>query len=427
MSFMEVLRWTTFYGTLMITFIFIIYATRIYWFALTLMRRRKKALLLDGSGDRAQASGRPFVSIMIPTYNEPNVVERILKACTHLDYEPYEVVVVDDSDDEVTLRLLEKWKGHPRVKIIHRDHRTGWKGGALNEGLKHLDPRSELVLVLDADFVPPRDVIQRLLANFTDERVGAVQGYQWPVLNADENWITRGVRTLTAATYAFDFMAREICGGFNQLGGSVMMIRRDVLERVGGFGTSITEDWELTLKLYEHGYRVVYDGSVKVPCECPSTLRRFIRQQCRWAEGHTRNFRRYLWRILRHRDLPLKTKLDFLVVGAIFLQSVLFLTGQGLVLIEIIYGFFWQPLIPPSISLGLFFYVSVAYPLSMFVGLLNEGALKESYILGALVLSYLIAPFLAWASIRGLLLNRGRFDRTYKTGRVTRELPGITT
>ena len=112
MSFMEVLRWTTFYGTLMITSIFIIYATRIYWFALTLMRRRKKALLLDGSGDRAQASGRPFVSIMIPTYNEPNVVERILKACTHLDYEPYEVVVVDDSDDEVTLRLLElrgKW------------------------------------------------------------------------------------------------------------------------------------------------------------------------------------------------------------------------------------------------------------------------------------------------------------------------------
>jgi len=84
---------------------------------------------------------------MIPTYNEPNVVDHILRACTRLDYEPYEVVVVDDSDDQVTLRLLERWKEHPRVKIVHRDHRTGWKGGALNEGLKHLDPRSEFVLV----------------------------------------------------------------------------------------------------------------------------------------------------------------------------------------------------------------------------------------------------------------------------------------
>ena len=46
---------------------------------------------------------------------------------------------------------------------------------------------------------------------------------------------------------------------------------------------------------------------------------------------------------------------------------------------------------------------------------------------GALVLNYLIAPFIAWASIKGLLLNNGRFDRTYKTGRITRDLPGITT
>ena len=59
------------------------------------------------------------------------------------------------------------------------------------------------------------------------------------------------------------------------------------------------------------------------------------------------------------------------------------------------------------------------------LGLFNEGALKESYIIGALVLSYLIAPFLAWAALRGLLLAKGRFDRTYKTGRVTRQIPGV--
>jgi len=410
------------YACLIVSTIFLLYATRTYVFALIASQRRR-ARGREWRGRSANPE-HPFVSVMIPVYNEPNVVDRILRACVELDYDNYEVIVVDDSTDE-TIEKLCVWAKHPRVKVIHRNHRTGWKGGALDEGLKQLNPKSEFILVFDADFIPPKDVIQRLLPNFTDERVGAVQGYQWHVLNADENWITRAVRTLTAATYSFDFVARDICGGFNQLGGSVMMIRRKVLEEVGGFGHSITEDWELTLRLYEHGYRIVYDETVKVPCECPSTLWRFIRQQCRWAEGHTRNFRRYFWRILRRKDLPLKTKLDFLLVGGIFLQSVLFILGEVLVATGMAIGALWQPILPLPVSIGLFFYMGAAYPLSMILGLLYEGALADRYILGTLILSYLIVPFLAWASLRGLLLNRGEFKRTYKTGKITRAISGL--
>ena len=392
--------------------VFFTYATRVYIFVLmmSLRRRRRRA--------RAKEEGEAFVSILIPTYNEANVIDRILRACVNLDYENYEVVVVDDSTDG-TIRRLKKWARHPKVKVVHRSNRRGWKGGALNDGLRHIDPRSKYVLVFDADFVPPPDVIRRMLKAFDDETVAAVQGAQWHILNADEGWVTRGIRVLLSAFYFFEHPARSVCGGFTQLNGSVMMIRRDVLEAVGGFGESITEDWELTLKLYEHGYRVVYEASVRVPCECPSTLNQAIKQQCRWAEGHTRNFKRYFWRVIRREDLPMSTKLDFIIVGTSYLQAVLSLVSFSLLIVDLLLGVKWP--LPDPLAYFLFFYVNIAYPLSMLYGLRLEGAWHEKKdVLYALLLGYILSPFLAYASLRGLFLSRGYFTRTYKTGRVTR-------
>ena len=402
---------------LFVNAVFMIYATRIYIFALKLRRRRVNPRgPSTGSG---LTEDPPFVSILIPIYNEPNVVDRVLRACTGLNYKRYEVVVIDDSDDE-TIEKLKKWASHPIVKVIHRDGRHGWKGGALNEGLKHLHPESKYVLVFDADFIPPPDVIQRLLRGFVDERVGAVQGVQWAILNANENWITRSARVLMSSTFFFEHPGKAVNGGFVQLCGSVMMIRRDALKRMGGFGTSITEDWELTLRLYEHGYRVVYDETVKVPCECPSTLKRFIRQQCRWAEGHTRNFRRYLRKVIRRPDIPLKTKLDFLLVGMIFLQSVLFLVGLVALAILFFLNSPWLNALPLPIGVAVLFYTGIAYPLCMYLGLRAEGfKFEKKDIVIALLLSLIMIPFMAWASLKGLLCSRGKFERTFKTGKIT--------
>src|SRR3990167_5628547 len=75
------------------------------------------------------------------------------------------------------------------------------------------------------------------------------------------------------------------------------MIRRDVLESVG-WGNSITEDFQLTLKLYEKGYKVVYTPYVQAPAEAVSTIKRLIRQRMRWAEGHSYNVKRMFKRLM---------------------------------------------------------------------------------------------------------------------------------
>src|SRR3990167_3227380 len=75
------------------------------------------------------------------------------------------------------------------------------------------------------------------------------------------------------------------------------MVRRDILEEIG-WGTSITEDFELTLRLYAQGYKVVYTPYIQAPAECVATIKGLVRQRMRWAEGHSNNIRRMFMRLL---------------------------------------------------------------------------------------------------------------------------------
>src|SRR6266851_1107835 len=119
----------------------------------------------NGNGYHIDLGYHPFVSIHVAAYNEKRVIERLLTSLEQLDYPEYEVVVVDDSTDE-SVRILERWKGRPRFKIGHRNSRLGFKGGALREALKVMDPRTEYVVIFDADSMPFPDSIERFLPYF---------------------------------------------------------------------------------------------------------------------------------------------------------------------------------------------------------------------------------------------------------------------
>ncbi|RME00788.1 MAG: glycosyltransferase, partial [Deltaproteobacteria bacterium] len=113
----------------------------------------------------------PFVTIQLPLYNEPRVVERLLRATCAIDYprERFEVQVLDDSTDEtsrIVARLLPEFEAKGiTLRHIRRKTRTGFKAGALARGLEMA--RGEFLLVFDADFVPPSDILHRMIHHFT--------------------------------------------------------------------------------------------------------------------------------------------------------------------------------------------------------------------------------------------------------------------
>ncbi|MFQ6077488.1 MAG: glycosyltransferase family 2 protein, partial [Candidatus Bathyarchaeia archaeon] len=420
----------------------------------------------------------PFISIHLPFYNEKNVALRILGACLSLDYRNYEVIVVDDSTDE-TVETLESFKNshgmlnllggggqqvvqlealRPVLKIVHRRYRTGFKGGALNEALKHMDPRAKYVVVFDADFIPPPDILHQFLAYFnynnnrslnnnrykvirslfnnrkSDEEsvvkaveewhkqreVAAVQGYQLHILNVRENWITRGIRAEYSGNYEIERTFQQVIGSMRMIAGSVFMIEADVLKR-HGWSSSLTEDWELTLRLYEDGYKVVFTPLIQAPAEIPSTIDRLVGQRMRWAEGHTFNVKKHFLRVLGSNKLSAVEKLEFAYYVPYYFQSLLWVIGTTCwICSELTHRYVhgWYS----TMGWALFLANFLSLPLMCLAGLYLEGSLRKDLrgVLSFIVLSHLLAPFQAYAFLKGLFERReGEWVRTYKTGKVT--------
>ena len=376
---------------------------------------------MDNLGEYKCNLNSCFVSVLLPIYNEPNVVERLLTACISFNSPPFEVVVIDDSNDGLTTEKLEVWRSHPMVRVIHRSSREGWKGGALNVGLDHMDPRSTHVLVFDADFVPPKDLASQFVSRFEDDGVAVVQGYQRHDLNADENWITKGVRVWTSLYNMVELNGQQKMGLFSPLTGSVFMVRADLLKKLR-FEEVTDEDWNLTMRLYENGYKVLYDPRLVASGECPSTLRRLFRQQARWAEGHTRTFRNHFLKIWRCNFLKLREKIDFVFIGASFLNSTLIVLLSLAWLITLLFPTVYLPLPIVQTSLLLLLASVPAGVSSSLVALSLEGAKKDFRKVGwAWLLNFVATPVIAFAALKGLFTRKGFFYRTHKTGKITKK------
>ena len=407
------------------TLLLLIYAARHYLFTYVALKANPSKVTSNTSATNPSKStinncDEPFISILLPVYNEKNVIDRLLSFCTEFDYNSYEVIVIDDSIDETT-DLLIKWENHPKIKTLHRNSREGWKGGALNAGIALINPQSVYTLVLDADFVPPKDLLRRFVKKFNDSSTTVVQGYQVHDLNADENWITKGYRVMLSVSYLVELTAKNKLKLLLPVTGSVYMIRSDVLKKMR-FEGCMTEDWELTLRLYEAGYKVSYDPTLMASAECPNTLSKYFRQNMRWAEGHTRNaFRQHFWKILRSRFLTTREKIDFLFQAGVYLNSLLIIAttlGGILTLSSLEYA-----LTLPSVLMAILFAVA-GIPSTVFASIvaLHRENLRTSFvnIPNLLLLGYISAPLVAYASLKGLLTDKSYFHRTYKTGKVTK-------
>src|ERR1051325_1319521 len=116
----------------------------------------------------------PKVTVQLPIFNEVYVAERLIRSVSELDYprDLLQIQVLDDSTDEtreITATCVEELR--PRAfdaQRIHRTDRTGFKAGALAVGLDAAD--GEFLCILDADFVPEKDLLKRTVHFFTDPK-----------------------------------------------------------------------------------------------------------------------------------------------------------------------------------------------------------------------------------------------------------------
>ena len=263
-------------------------------------------------GRRPDLDEWPMVTVQLPMFNERYVAQRLIRAAGELDYPPDKlfIQVLDDStDDTVTIAqeaVDELVANGLDAVLVHREDRTGFKAGALDEGLD--SAKGELVAIFDADFIPPKDFLKATVPWF-DEGVGMVQA-RWGHLNARDSWLTAAQATLLDGHFVIEHTARNATGRWFNFNGTAGIWRRACIADAGGWQhDTLTEDLDLSYRAQLKGWAFTYLHDLVAPAELPPTMAAFKTQQHRWAKGSIQTAKKLLSRIWSS-EMPLEVKLE---------------------------------------------------------------------------------------------------------------------
>jgi 1,2-diacylglycerol 3-beta-glucosyltransferase len=291
-----------------------------------------------GQGAIPPSSDRmPFISVVVPARDEAAVITNVVGDLVRQRYADsrgirrYEVIVVDGGSSDGTAALAEGAalnadapEGLVRVLRLAANDGPRTKGNALAAAMPHA--RGELVAVLDADSrVAPGFLSGVVAAWARDPTAAAVQARRQPG-NAAVSWLTAAQGEEQLMDLASQCGRRNV-DGTAELRGNGMVVRRDVLDRVGGWSrTAITEDLELSTRLAAAGEHVAMAPEVVVEEEAVESLAVLWGQRLRWSEGSLRRLMGQGPELLVG-PAPAKRKLDFVAFAAEFLIPPLFATS----------------------------------------------------------------------------------------------------
>jgi cellulose synthase/poly-beta-1,6-N-acetylglucosamine synthase-like glycosyltransferase len=284
------------------------YGIHRYFIVYLFLRNRKR-----GPVPARHFEDLPKVTVQLPIFNEVYVAERLLRSVSELDYpqNKLQIQVLDDSTDEtreITASSAEQLRLRGfNVELIHRVDRTGFKAGALAAGLESAE--GEFVCILDADFVPRPDLLQRTIHFFTDPKVGMIQT-RWGHLNRGYSLLTRVQAMFLDGHLLLEQTARSRSGRFFNFNGTAGLWRKSCIVDAGGWQhDTLTEDLDLSYRAQLIGWKFIFLADVVTPAELPVDMNGFKSQQHRWTKGSVQTCKKLLPRIWRS-NLSFAIKLE---------------------------------------------------------------------------------------------------------------------
>jgi cellulose synthase/poly-beta-1,6-N-acetylglucosamine synthase-like glycosyltransferase len=380
--------------------------------------------VIDGADQDARGY-TPFVSLQVPAYNEPpEMVIETLQSLTALDYPAYEIIVIDDNtDDESLWRPVEAWCRDHGIKFAHLQDWPGYKSGALNHALREMiDPRTELIGVIDADYQLDPQFLAACAPLFADPEVGFIQAPQ-----DYRDW--RQAPFFRRLYYSYKYFFAVSQPSRNERDGAIFagtmgLIRKDALVGAGGWDEwCITEDAELSLRLLRDGWSGLHvDRSFGVGV-MPLTFEALKGQRFRWCFGGIQILRRH-WRAMMPGRPTSRNRMD----GG---QRWAYLSGAvqwyGDLLAVMFFLFLLVGAANVTLGGGLLFrklsgFLLAAIPLLALLGLIRAVALLRRGTgaswrdaLGAFMIWQSTSIVVARASVQGLFAKEAEFLRTPKT------------
>jgi poly-beta-1,6-N-acetyl-D-glucosamine synthase len=225
----------------------------------------------------------PFVSIIVPAYNEAEVIQASMASLLELKYPYYEILAVDDGSTDGTYEKMREFEGnHYGVRVqVFRKENSG-KADTLNYGIRR--SRAPIVVCMDSDSRLTPDALRYAVIHFSDPNVGAVAG-NVKVINRHNIWTK-----LQALEYIEGLnivrKAQAFFRSVNVIPGPIGIFRRAAIEGTGGYDSdTFAEDFDMTVKILADGWKINYEPKAIAFTESPEELLDVIKQRYRWSRG----------------------------------------------------------------------------------------------------------------------------------------------
>lgn len=292
--------------------------------------------------DQDNSIGLYPVSILIPAHNEALVIEQTLRSIGNMDYpkDHLEIIVVNDGSTDDTPDIVNRISREDlRVRLVNvpADEIARGKSHALNIGLKHVS--HDFIAVYDADNTPePRSLKYLMLNLFWEKDLASTFG-KFRTRNRKQNLLTRFIN-LETLTFQFMIQAgRYLLSRIAILPGTNMVIRKNILDQVGGWDEdALTEDTELSIRLYEKGYAIKFVPYAVTWEEEPEKWRTWVKQRTRWVRGNFYVLRKYLFKSFWFKKRSLTFELVYLfllyylyLISILISHIVFIISGIGII------------------------------------------------------------------------------------------------
>lgn len=276
----------------------------------------------------------PRVSVLIPARNEEKVIGYTVEAMLKLEYPPdkLDILVVNDGSSDKTAEIVQSYaRRDSRVRLYNIPQGEGGKGKSrtLNLGLKQTDAR--FIAVYDADNMPDISALKYLMAQLiNDKRLGAVLG-KFRTVNKKRNLLTRFINIETLGFQSMLQAGRWQLFKVATLPGTNCVIRRELLDKLNGWDEgAITEDSELSIRIYMEGYRIKYIPYSVTYEQEPEAWRTWIKQRTRWVRGNNYVAKKFF------RQIP-SFKNKFMAIELLYLLSLYYVFFIAIVISDILF------------------------------------------------------------------------------------------
>jgi len=253
----------------------------ISYYALSLFSKKSEEIELD-------TKRLPFVSIVIPAYNEEKTILQTIKSACNLDYpkNKLEIIVVDDGSNDKTYKIAKSLKSDI-VKVFSKSN--GGKASALNLGIKHA--RGEIVVTMDADTYVSSDALKKMVKCFLEKEVMCVSPS--PTVHNPKGILQR----LQQVEYFLGVFFRKAFASMDAIHitpGAFSAYRKKFFDKYGLFEIgNLTEDLEMALRIQANHYKIRYVPDAVFYTHSPNTFFSLLKQRRRWYSGLIKNLWRY--------------------------------------------------------------------------------------------------------------------------------------